>query len=41
LIECGQVVPRPDAEERKPETVANSAAHGVINLTFGPTSYTT
>ena len=40
LIECGQVVPRPDAEERKPGTIANSSAHGVIKLAFGPTSYT-
>ena len=40
LIECGQVVPRPDADERKPETIASRSARGVINLTFGPTSYT-
>ena len=40
LIECGQVVPRPDADQRKPESIANSSAHGVIKLTFGPTSYT-
>ena len=39
LIECGQVVPRPDADERKPETIANGSARGVIKLTFGPTSY--
>jgi len=25
VIECGQVVPRPDADERKPETMANSS----------------
>ena len=40
LIECGQVVPRPDADQRKPESIANSSAGGVINLAFGPTSYT-
>ena len=40
LIECGQVVPRPDADERKPETIASRSACGVINVTFGPTSYT-
>ena len=40
LIECGQVVPRPDADQRKPESMANSSARGVIKLTFGPTSYT-
>lgn len=28
LIECGQVVPWPDADERKPETIANSSARG-------------
>jgi hypothetical protein len=39
LIECGQVVPRPDADERRPETIAISSARGVIYLTFGPTSY--
>ena len=40
LIECGQVVPRPDADQRKPESMANSSARGVIKLAFGPTSYT-
>jgi hypothetical protein len=40
LIGCDQVVPRPDLDERKPETIANSSARGGINLTFGPTSYT-
>jgi hypothetical protein len=40
LIECGQVVPRPDADERKSETIANSSARGGLNLTFDPTSYT-
>jgi len=39
LIECGQVVLQPDADERKPETIASRSARGVINLTFGPTSY--
>ena len=39
LIECGQVVPRPDADERRPETIAISSAHCGINLTFGPASY--
>ena len=39
LIECGQVVPRPDADERKPETIANSSARDVIK-TFVPTLYT-
>jgi hypothetical protein len=39
LIECGKVVPRPDADERR-QSIANSSARGVINLTFGPTSYT-
>jgi hypothetical protein len=39
LIERGQVVPRPDADERKPETIASRSARGVINLTFGQTSY--
>jgi hypothetical protein len=40
LIECGQVMPWPDADELKPETIASRSARGVINLTFGPTSYT-
>ena len=40
LIECGQIVPRPDADERKPETIANSSACSGIKLTFGLTSYT-
>ena len=40
LIECGQVVPRPDVDERKPETIASRSARKVINLTLGPTSYT-
>ena len=40
LIECGQVVPRSDADERQPETIAISSARGGINLTFDPTSYT-
>ena len=39
LIECGQVVPRPYADE-EPETVASCSARGVIKLTFGPISYT-
>jgi hypothetical protein len=39
LIDCGQVVPGPDAGERKPETMARSARGG-INLTFDPTSHT-
>ena len=39
LIECGQAVPRPDADQRRPETIAISSAHGGIKLTFGPTSY--
>ena len=40
LIECGQVVPRPDADERKSKMMACRSARGVINLAFGPTSYT-
>jgi hypothetical protein len=40
LIECGQVMPPPDADNRKPETIASRSARGVFNLTFGPTSYT-
>ena len=39
LIECSQVVPRSDADERQPETIAISSARGGIKLTFGPTSY--
>ena len=37
---CCVVVPRPDADEQKPGTLANSSARGEINLTFDPTSYT-
>ena len=40
LIECGQVMPWPDADERKPETTASRSTRGVIKLTSGPTSYT-
>jgi hypothetical protein len=40
LIEFGQVILRPDADERKPETIPSRSARGVTNLTFGPTSYT-
>jgi hypothetical protein len=39
LIECGQAMLRPDADERKPETIPSRSARGVINLTFGQTSY--
>ena len=40
LIECRHVVPRPDADERKPATIASRSAPGVTNLTFDPTPYT-
>ena len=40
LIERGQVMLRPDPDERKPETIPSPSARGVINLTFGPTLYT-
>jgi hypothetical protein len=40
LIECGESRAAAEADERKPETLASWAARGVINLTFGPTSYT-
>ena len=40
LYELIEWATRPDADERKPETIANSSARGGINLTFDPTSYT-